>query len=84
MPHQDMGGNPDEFQFRFLRRGVDGRRKGMPRKTGFVRSLGSRHPITKGPPAAAACGGLRPDRPNTGGAGNEKWLNRRKQDLEAG
>ena len=30
-----------------------------------------RQHITKGPPAAVACGDLRPNRPNTGGAGDE-------------
>ena len=30
--------------------------------------------LTKGPPAAATCGGLRPNRPNTSGAGDEIWI----------
>ena len=33
-----------------------------------------RLPITNEPPASAACGGLRPNRPDTGRAGEEKWV----------
>ena len=60
---------------------VSGRGNG-PDKEVIVVAKGTAQRLTKGPPAPAACGGLRPNRPITDGAGDERWVNQRKQDLE--
>ena len=41
------------------------------------------HQHNTAPPASAACGGLRPNRPEAGSVGTEMWLDGRELNLEA-